>query len=197
MRFVLNIFILTAFPLSANAQAIGYVLDVFGSTNIPTFALTNSSDTANIESFSMTIGDTSRNFDTGTVTSAPGISFTLNSPDTNLSGGIRSDLVDFSFSFGFEPGATFSFTADVDIDSSNTTQDYRSVLFNNGAAPNSVITLGFSGGLNLSQEMPDASFLSSYSFSQSEVIPGPAIAPLVFGLVAAFVTVRRRYFRPQ
>ena len=196
MRFVLNIFILAAFPLSANAQAIGYVLDVFGNTNVPTFELINTSDSANIESFSMTIGDTSRNFDFATVTGSTGITFMQNGPDT-VDDGVRSNLVDFTFSSGFAPGSTFSFDADLDVDNSNTAEDYRSVMFNNGGAPNSIIEVEFFGELTLSQEMPDASFLSSYSFSQSEVIPGPAIAPLVFGLVAAFVTVRRRYFRPQ
>ena len=80
---------------------------------------------------------------------------------------VRSDFVDIDFDSGFAPGGFFRFQVDVDPDSFDAGADYRTVLFNNGPAANSVITVGFSDGTVLTQTIPDAAFQDPYTFTQS------------------------------
>lgn len=157
---------------ASHAQVTGYTLVLSGSTNIPTFQLTNNSDPGlTLTAFTVTIGNTAFNYDgvQGVVLGSLG-SATLITPDTNTSGGVRSDTVEYTFT-GFDPGEAFQFEVDVDVDTNNTTEDYRTVLFNNGAAPNAVVTVSFDNGSVLSQTMPDASpNLTAFTFAQTSAV---------------------------
>lgn len=56
------------------------------------------------------------------------------------------------------------------------------MFFNNGAAPNSVVTVGFSTGDIIDFTLPDG--VAPYSYSQSSdtsVVPVPAAMPLLAG----------------
>lgn len=172
----------------------GYTLVLGGNTdnNIPDFVLTNDSDTALITDFNVTIGNTAFNFDNLTIISSPaGGSSTVNTGSTANGGSSpigRTDVFDVSFS-SFDPGDSATFTNDIDPDDSNTVVDFRDVFFNNGVAPNSVITVSFSDTTVLSLTMPDAGDLASYTFTQSDAIgavPVPAALPLMAAGVGVF-----------
>ena len=93
--------------------------------------------------------------------------FQVNEPDL-VDSELRADAVDLNFPLGFSSGGSFSYLADLDRDPNiNETLDYRTILFNNGAAPNSVITVGFSDGTVLTQPIPDAPIQDAYTFTQS------------------------------
>jgi hypothetical protein len=166
----------------ANAATTGFTLLINGNTNVPTMTLTNDSTLAQLIRFTLTIGNTTRNYDSVTNTSPPpGGSFTLNSPDTNSSGGVRSDVIDIAFT-GFDPAEQFSWDADFDIDNGNTNENYRTVLFNNGTADNAVATAFFLGGSSVALTLPDGNATAtSFTFSASEVsaVPLPAALSLM------------------
>ncbi|MEC9434913.1 MAG: VPLPA-CTERM sorting domain-containing protein [Pseudomonadota bacterium] len=185
----------TAAPAAALGISTGYTLEIDGSTNVPVFQLTNDSTSATLDSFSFSIGDTAYNFDYAQSIGADvgTMGFTLDTGDT-LNGGARTDLLAFTLT-GFDPGEVFGFETDIDPDNSNVTVDFRDVFFNNGAAPNSVISVAFSDGVTFEYTLPDAAELSSYTFSQSvSDVPLPAAAPLLGAGLAglAFFARRRR-----
>lgn len=158
--------------LPAKANQIGFQLVIDDGFNTPAFHLTNTSDSLLLTSFTLTIGLVSKNWDyVTTLTSPTGGSSTLNSPDIfqNL---VRSDVIDLSFG-GFNPFEFISFRADLDADpTSNTVEDFRFVMFNNGASVNSVAMATFSNGQILSLELPDGSTTdASYTFSTSATVP--------------------------
>lgn len=127
------------------------------------FRLRNTSPSAaRITAMSATVGDTGWNFDLvnnigAMVDSGEPLLWDLVTGDT-AQGGVRTDAVGFAFT-GFEPGDRFAFAADLDPDSGDGPSDLRQVYFNNGPAPNSVVTVRFTeGGLHggLRLELPDA-----------------------------------------
>ena len=78
-----------------------------------------------------------------------------------------------SFVYGFTnfaPGVTFRGQWDIDNDNGQFDVDSRTVLFNNGAAPNAVLGLTFSDGSAAAFVFPDLPIEDSYSLT----IPGPA-----------------------
>ena len=178
---------------AAEAGFVGYSLTISNSSangaNVPEFSLTNdAASTETITGFQFTIGQTNRNFDSANVIggSDPSIVSMLQSPDT-LNGFARSDVIDYRF-LNFSAGRTFAFNTDLDIDNQNSVENFRSVFFNNGAAPNSVITVDFSDGTRLvSDLLPDANGnLTSFTFSDSAnlaAVPEPGSLSL-FGLLA-------------
>jgi hypothetical protein len=117
--------------------------------NQPYIELKNTSDTASITHFRMTIGDTSQNFDLVqflAASSSPGVSITNVTPDT-VQNGAKGDFIDFDI-VGLTPGKFLRFRVDIDPDSSNQPaySDYRTVLFDmNGAstADNSQVTIKY------------------------------------------------------
>ena len=159
---------------SAAAAVIGYTLDinnpVFNTANrvnnVPDFRLTNTSDTASITAFSLTIGDNNFHYDFVRSQSAfndtgATLSFTLNDPDF-INDHVGDGLIDYIFS-GFDPGDAFQFEADVDPHVGNVVQDYRNILF-----PNAVVTVSFSDGNSLSQSLAPADIgLAGYRFGQT------------------------------
>lgn len=146
-----------------------FVFEILGSSNSPTLRVTNrSSGTLNITALELTIGDAAFNFDAVDEIETPaGVEIVVGSPDANGDGGVRSDLVRLDFT-GFGSGKTVSFGTDIDRDHQNSTEDYRDVLFNNGAAPNAIVT-AFSGNGKCSVTLPDAPNESSYRFDCESV----------------------------
>ncbi|MGV3719660.1 MAG: PEP-CTERM sorting domain-containing protein [Actinomycetota bacterium] len=168
--------LLLAGASEAQAQTVGYTLTISGNANVPTFHVTNDSTAGiDITGFNVTIGDTSHNYDAVTnITHTAGVNAALVTPDSNDGGAIRSDNVQLTFT-GFSPGRFLEFDADVDVDNSNSTEDYRTVLFNNGGAANAVVTVTFANGEVLGLTMPDDTFRSSYVFEQSRNISGDLV----------------------
>ncbi len=70
---------------------------------------------------------------------------------------------------------------DFDPDSSNASnEDFRHILFNNGALNNAVLTVGFSDGTTLTQTLPDDVVKTDYLFSGSNAaaaVPNPRAGP--------------------
>lgn len=181
---------------AAHSATTGFTLNISGDTNVPTLQLTNDSTSALLTGFNLSIGNTAFNFDAAYFV-VPGTvdRWTLVSPDANDGGVTRTDLLQFTFA-GFDPGEVFQFRADVDRDSSNTTENYRTVLFNNGSAPNAVATAFFSDGKTLMATFPDASATqTSFTISASQgvgVVPLPAGLPLLLAGLGTLALIRAR-----
>lgn len=195
---------IVGYSLLVSGNAANYpassTLELPASPNTPLLRLTNTSTSTQISSFSITVGNTTYNFDSGrseSFSAGAAISSTLVGPDSNNFGGLRADSVGYSFT-GFDASEFFQFQADLDIDGSDSTEDFTTVFFNNGANANSVITVSFSDGTVLSQtipENPSASDANEYTFAQSQVVPEPTTLTM-FGLGAiafAGAAIRRRF----
>ena len=159
---------------SVSAALIGFELKFAGSCDNPTVRLTNTSE-ANVQltDFSMTIGDTSREFDVITDPfndTDPGEDLVSNLVIGDSSQDlIGTDLYEFSFT-GFNSNDLIRFYTEIDKDAQNTGEDYRSVFFNNGENENSVVTVSFFDGLNpgtLTMALPDGAVVDSYVFQRS------------------------------
>ena len=149
------------YVFSNSAGGYGYELEISPNPlftppwNLPIFTLTNTSTNgwADITSFKFTIGDTIYNFDhlgDGVVVPTGLFTIDLNNagsyassiPD-NLNNALRSDFVLYSGFTGFDKGDVFTFMSDVDYNSLNTGEDFRTIFWNNGEALNSAITVTF------------------------------------------------------
>ncbi len=150
--------------IPAEAQSVPITVKISGSTNVPTFKVTNNSR-ANIVRLVMTIGNTAKHFqgNNSYFSSIPG---NVNIPKGNG----RSDIVDLSLN-GFGPGETITFRADVDQDAApvDTVEDYRFVMFNNGGALNSIIFVEDADGIGDTLILTDQAAASTHTFS----IPRP------------------------
>lgn len=168
-----------AVAVSAHAGVIGLTLvdgdDGGQPFNTVAFGVTNLSDPGvSLTGLSLTIGDTQYLFDEiylsreqfigGDGTQAA----TLDLGD-RVQDGAGTDLFQYSFT-NFAPGVTFRGQWDIDNDNGTFDVDSRTVLFNNGAAPNAVLGLTFSDGSAASYTFPDLPIEDSYSLT----IPGPA-----------------------
>ena len=99
---------------------------------------------AQITHLTMSIGDTSKNFDWASfVQASPGVTFTVQSPDA-IAGAVKSDMVIISFT-GFDPGEFVRFRIGLSPDNSSASaiMDYRTVLFQmNGSSTSNNSTVG-------------------------------------------------------
>jgi len=170
-------------------DVIGYRLtyrgDLIDDTNWAPLELQNlSAPGIQIESLLLTVGDAANhNWDQVVTLAASPLSATLIAPD-ELDDGVRSDVIQYSFG-GFEAGEFFRFRADVDPDpSSNVILDFRSVLFNNGALPNAVVTVQFSNGFTLTDTLADQSFASNASADLATQVQSLTAVPEPSALVA-------------
>ncbi len=191
----------------AQAQTIGYSLDLFlppgidtvSAADAPAWKLTNiSSPGFEIVELKVGIGNPAFNFDSGqNETHSPGVGFVLHAPDSSGDGAtVRSDEFRYTFT-GLGAGKEFAFRTDMDPDSVDAQVDFRTIFFNNGAAPNSTIFVRFSDNRVLSMQMPDDTVREAYNFTQTEgsAVPEPSsvllFLPALMGL-AAFRNRRSR-----
>lgn len=171
MKSILMAGVLALTATNASAATTGFELSITGDLNIPTFQITNSGDTGTISGIILTLGDTTFNFDTGTVTSDGGTTPTLVTPDTNGFGGTRSDTVEFSFA-DFDPGEVFKFTSDIDPDTNNVSVDFRE-----DGLPNGTFEVLFAGGL-VDSRMVD--LISGVNGDGSVIIADPFSVTSIF-----------------
>lgn len=195
LRSVLTVCLVAGLAANAKAGMIGFNWTIGGNPNVPVMSLTNTSTTAQITGYSVTIGNTNFNWDSASVLSLGGLSSaTLNNPDA-FNQAARADIIDYSFT-GFDAGETFQHNGDVDRDNFDTLGDYRIVLFNNGNAQNSVITVDFSTGDSIAVGIPDFDRnRQSFSLGGSRnvnVVPEPSALSLWCLGAVSFATIRRR-----
>lgn len=162
--------------------------------NTVAFALTNNADTGvALTQMSLTIGDTRFSYDFLYLSEE---SFTpaTSGPTATLTQGDRTDDFIgpdvFSYAFtGFNPGVTFRGQWDIDDLEPVFDVDARTVLFNNGDAPNAVLTLTFADGTIVSSTLTDGpAQQNSYSWT---IVPAPH-ACAALGLLAFRVSKRAR-----
>ena len=183
-----------------------------GTFDTPVLSLQNTTTAgiARISSFSLTIGDTTRNYDLiGGFAGggATGVDTASYSPD-QLQAGARADVVSASFS-NFDPNEKFVFKVDIDLDgitnnNLQTNQDFRTVLFNNGAGPNAKITVNFApSGTNPANTIAGPATKSfflkdstpgqnTYEFSPATAVPEPGTLLTFAAGVAAIIISRFR-----
>ncbi len=183
---------IAAFPETAIPPAGG---------DAPSFRLTNLSDAGiQLTGFSYTIGDTSRRFDRIFAISQPaGGTATLTTGDTvdNLVG---TDLFAFSFT-GFDPLEQSTWRAELDRDGVSSTENFRTVFFDNGGAavPNSIATAFFTDGRSIEIGIEGTRGQVAYTYRAFEieepptgVVPVPASLPMLLAGAAVFALIRRK-----
>jgi hypothetical protein len=190
--------ILLTLAASASAAPIATITLVNGNDsgadlpfNTTEFRLSNVSTAGEaITGMTMTVGDTVWNFDNiylsqELFTGGNGTETATLLVGDRTDGGAVTDLFTYAFT-NFNPGVIFRGQFDIDNDNGSFPADARLVLFNNGAAPNAVLTLDFSGGTAIDFTLPDGpADLDSYTFT----IPTPGAAML--GGVACLFAARR------
>jgi len=161
-----------------------------GNNNVPDFELENISDPGSgrqITDFTLTIGDTSFNFDFVRIEAIfrdplGDLNSTLNTVG-RTNDHVGEDVLDYDFT-GFDPGDIFRFEVDVDPDSGSPSQDFRNVLFQGGIA-----SVTFSDGIIASEALsPANSGASSFGFTPTGTapVPLPGGIALYLGIGAAF-----------
>ncbi len=157
--------------------------------NRPFLLLENTGTVANggdgnssLTSFSMTIGDTTQNFDWARIIStSPGVTATLVTPD-KLDNAAHSQVITYNFT-GLTPGKQVIFQIDIDpnMATANPFTDYRQVLFklNGGANPagNSATSASFHDP-SLPEEMQDISV--GPTLWENPVDPKPTVFGMQF-----------------
>jgi len=185
---------------TASAATIGYKFEISDNVdkkNVPTMTLENTSDTAEILNFSLTIGNTSFLYDfVETVVSPVGLGYAtkmeIGLRGTAINDGKGPEFIDFDFQ-NFSPLKKFLFTVDVDLASDkHSLAIYDTVLFNNGSFDNAVVSVGFSNGQTLSGSLPDVANSIKYTFAQTSSVPIPATAWLLGSGIVGLVGVRRK-----
>lgn len=200
---------LAASASAALADTAGFTLDITAPNgnaviDTPIFTLRNISQTASLTSFSLMFNPNPNNIDRVTnftrLDDKPiQLNWTIVTPDAS-DGGVRSDGVQMTFT-GFEardPDEGLKFSLDFDPDSGSSTPiDFRTILWNNGALNNAVLTVGFSDGQSFTQTLPDSDpSQREFHFSgQTAVsaVPEPATwAMMILGLGGVGAALRNR-----
>jgi hypothetical protein len=147
--------------------------------DMPYFELRNTSETALISAFNLSIGDLSKNFDWASfIEGSPGIGFSLLSPDAAV-GNLRGDLLSIGFT-DFGPGEFVRFRVALDSDAlgASILQDFRQILYHlngNDDSLNSMVNVTFSeigfDDLVVSNRLPNVSdsrpMITGFGFNSS------------------------------
>ena len=178
---------------SAYAATTGVKATFSGSTNVPTLLLENTGDLGDITSFSILVGLAGTHGIDGWANPVlgAGIVPTYNPNDFNLGQGGQYDIVSITFT-GFTPGKAFAVDFDVDLNASNTNEDYRTDVL-----PGGLLTVGFSGGLTTEfgfDLTPTSTTQSSYEYANSiaSAVPLPAGLPLMLAALGGMALLARR-----
>ncbi len=206
IRLLLVVIFITSclfFGISSNAfsATISFNLEL-ANPGVSIFRLKNTSPTAEITGFSVTIGDTDYNFDKvydeNTLIDPDGDLLAVLVTGDAVQGEIRTDLAEYSFT-GFDPGDRFQFTTDIDLDGANTDELFNTVFFNNGDADNAVISVSFlagseSGILSLTLEDDDTPDITNYFYDvsgETAPVPAPLSILLLGGGFLSLLGIRR------
>ncbi len=160
--------LLTALTGHAAAPNASFEVFIEGNVNTPTLTLTSKWREA-ITNVVLTIGKTSKNFDTSYT---PNPTVSPNGTAALVSDGRRRDELEFTLT-GFEYGEEFTFRMDLDRDSPSDSQDsgedYRKVLFNNGTggAGNALLKVSTASGTEIFQFPDGPNNQVSYTFYSS------------------------------
>ena len=180
--------------------------DMQNNFNVPKITLTNTSTAGEqIVEFRMSIGHPNFLFDFVADLSSNPAGRAANVATEALTGATLTvgnringvgafEEVAWSFS-DFQVGEALVFEVDVDPHVGGPTVDARTVFFDNGAHPNSVVLVRFSDGSMDTLVLPDAGAPSAgYSFggTGSPVVPEPSVALLIAAGLAALRRVARR-----
>ena len=189
---------------AARAATVGATLTINTATtdsNVPRVAVTNDSDSADITRFTLTIGNPGFNYDGYRDANFTAVDSWMTNIDTNLSGGGsqagRYEIADIFDIVGLNPTESVSFEIDVDRDFANTVENFRNVLWNNGAmVANAIFTVYFSDDTVLSTVLDDDPVArAEYTFSVSQgmaPVPVPGAALLMAPALAGLGFARRR-----
>lgn len=189
---------------AAHAATVGATLTINTETtdsNVPRLVVTNDSDSVDITRFTLTIGDPNYNFDGYQDADFSAVDSWMTNMDTNLLGGGtaagRYHTADLFGMVGFNPGEAVQLEVDVDINFANSVENFRTVLWNNGAmVDNALWTVYFSDDTVLSTVLNDDPVArAEYSFSVSNsmaAVPVPGAALLIAPVLAGAGFMRRR-----
>lgn len=181
---------------TTSAQA-GFKLTIATSddygANAPLMTLENTSSSRVLDSFSLSIGDPAYNFDRITAPDDAGdpLSGATVTQGDFPDGGERVDTLELQFPEDeLAAGSAISWLVDIDRDGGDSSEDFRTVLFNNGdGVANAVAAAVFADGSEQRITLDDGpTGQASYSF----VAPLPAALPLFAGGLAAVGLVLRR-----
>ena len=152
-------------PAASGQTEVPFTVEFSGNVNVPTIRVVNRSR-LEITRFQMTVGDISRNWDFVSGFSFSGGGSVLSQSPDQVNDGDRSFSIILNLS-GFGPGNAVTMQADLDrFGAGNTGEDYRTVLFNNGTAPNCVVTVTTLDGATETMTLPDGLIQGSYLFSK-------------------------------
>jgi hypothetical protein len=193
---------LSLLTLPAVAATVGFSLRISttltptGSFDAPGFTLTNLSDPGlRISSMLFTIGNPAFNFDSVSLLGAPAGGTAILGPGDTANGGARTDSFGIAFT-SFDPNEVAIWRVEIDRDSLNSTTNFRTVFFNNGAlVADSIVSVLFSDKRTLEMTLGGSTTAANYTFSgfeESAVIPLPAALPLLAGALGLLGFMRRR-----
>ncbi len=153
--------------LQAATSQVPFTLTLSGPGDLPAFEFVNRSRLT-VNRLRITVGDTTRTFDSVTgITTTMGSVITQTPSTTN--GVDNSQTIDLALS-GFGPGAKLNFTADINLlANSPSIQNFRTVMFNNGTAANAVVTVDTQDGQTETLTLPNNATdpnAPSYTFSK-------------------------------
>ncbi len=190
-------------PTRASSSPISFLLRIANPTATVVRLTNTSPGSAEINGLILTIGDTAYNYDLvhsaqAEVDTGATLTPTLVEGDT-ANGGPRTDLLRYTFT-GFEGSDRFRFGIDIDIDDANTTEDFRTVLFNNGAAENATVVVTFADGPQtgiLTLTLPDGTpGEAGYNFTaEGTTVPEPLSLTLVGSTLLLGAILRRHAAR--
>lgn len=184
MNRLLIVFVCLAMATPASAATLTFEPSP-SSVELRWLMVENIDDTA-LAGLSLTIGDTTKNFDSARLTndSSLGIALSVLSPDES-NANLRSDFLELSFA-GFGPGLHAKLLVDLDGDTGSQTTDWQTTLFNNGDASNAQLTMHWIDGATQSLVLTDEigrNPQSAYTVNVPHPINIPEPASLVLALL--------------